>query len=168
MSIPKHKTGRGHGRLMNDLTGRRFGRLTALRGFRQNGATRWECRCDCGATATPLYTNLLHGRTLSCGCGVVEAATTHGLSKTKEYRAWRCMWDRVTRKTGKAWRNYGSRGVSVCRRWKKLENFIADMGLAPSPKHSLDRVYNDGSYSKSNCRWATPSEQQRNKRKRRK
>ena len=164
MSIPRHKTGRGYGRLMNDLTGKRFGKLVALKGFRDRGATRWECKCDCGTVTTPLYMNLTTGRTTSCGCGVIEAVTTHGLSKTKEYRAWRCMWDRVTRKTGKAWRNYGSRGITVCKRWEKLENFISDMGPAPSPKHSVDRIDNDKGYSKSNCRWATPIQQRRNRR----
>jgi hypothetical protein len=58
------------------------------------------------------------------------------------------------------WENYGGRGIKVCDRWlESYENFLADMGRRPSSKHSIDRVNNDGPYSKDNCRWATPKEQ---------
>lgn len=59
---------------------------------------------------------------------------------------------------------YADRGITVCKRWDAYETFLADMGRRPSPDHSIDRINNDGNYEPSNCRWATRSEQQRNKR----
>jgi hypothetical protein len=59
----------------------------------------------------------------------------------------------------KDWKNYGGRGIAVCQRWMIYENFLADMGRRPSPKHSLDRIDNDKNYEPGNCRWATKAEQ---------
>ncbi len=74
------------------------------------------------------------------------------------------MRDRCENKNNKAYHRYGGRGISVCTRWKKFKNFYADMGLKPTKKHSLERINNNKGYSKKNCRWATQTEQCRNKR----
>lgn len=80
------------------------------------------------------------------------------------------MRDRCRNPRASAYALYGGRGISVCARWDKFENFLADMGERPGgPKgsvgyHSLDRIDNDGNYEAGNCRWATPSEQRRNQR----
>ncbi len=63
-----------------------------------------------------------------------------------------------------AYKDYGARGIKVCPRWQKFENFYADMGEPPTPKHQLDRRDNDKGYSKSNCRWVTAKENNRNTR----
>ena len=92
-----------------------------------------------------------------------------GQSKPKylqaEYNAWRAMVARCERPHHPAFKNYGGRGIRVCARWRKsYENFLADMGPRPSPRHSLDRKNNDRGYSPSNCRWAIDGTQRRNKR----
>jgi|GEM_PF-1342758 len=89
--------------------------------------------------------------------------TTHGLSKTPEYRVWASMWQRCSNPNNLRYNRYGERGIGICERWEKFENFLADMGPRPSKGHSIDRKDNEGNYEPSNCRWATRSEQQKNK-----
>jgi hypothetical protein len=61
--------------------------------------------------------------------------------------------------------NYGGRGITLCKRWdESFENFIADVGLKPTPKHSIDRIDNNGNYEPSNVKWSTQTQQCRNKR----
>lgn len=108
----------------------------------------------------------------TCRTGVTEeggsmSRRTHGHrgpKRTSEYRAWDAMINRCYRKTAVRYERWGGRGIAVCERWRhSFENFIADMGLKPSPSHSLDRYPNrDGNYEPGNCRWATNSQQVRN------
>jgi hypothetical protein len=72
------------------------------------------------------------------------------------------MRARCTRPSSAAYYKYGARGITVCERWQSFENFYSDMGLKPSPRHTLDRIDGTKNYSPENCRWATPKEQQRN------
>jgi hypothetical protein len=89
---------------------------------------------------------------------------THRDSGSKEFWTWWRMKQRCYYPSGR-FKDYGGRGIKVCKRWiNSYENFLADMGRAPSPQHSLDRKKNDGNYTPKNCRWATREEQQANRR----
>lgn len=93
--------------------------------------------------------------------------TKHGAylggGEKPEHYTWRTMLARCQNTNNSQYALYGGRGITVCKRWQKYENFIADMGDRPSKQHSLDRINNNKGYTPSNCRWATRSEQQRNK-----
>ena len=145
------------------LTGKRFGKLLAI-GEKAPG--KIICRCDCG-TEKVFNRSALRG-TRSCGCSTKqfmrENNITHGLSKSSEYAIWNAMLTRCFNKKHPSSKNYGRRGITVCKRWMKFENFLKDMGHRPSKKHCLDRSNNKGNYCKSNCKWATWKEQQNNRR----
>jgi hypothetical protein len=152
-----------------DLTGQRFGSLVVIVAFgRYRRETVWECQCDCGKVAHAVASKLRTGRKRSCGC--LQLATfaagnpTHGLSNSREYKIWKSMLRRCIAKTGRHYRHYGSRGITVCQRWRQFVAFYADMGPRPSPKHSIERKNNDVGYSPENCVWATRTEQMRNTR----
>ena len=88
----------------------------------------------------------------------------HGMTKTPEYIAWQDMKTRCFNPNYKRYPNWGGRGITVYDRWlNSSENFLADMGLKPTVKHSLDRINNDADYCPENCRWATKAEQQNNR-----
>lgn len=155
------------GRKRIDVLGQTFGRLTPVR---YTTDYKWECECSCGGKAKVRVSNLVSGHTQSCGClhkeVVAKAQTTHGLGHTPEYKIWKGINQRCNNANNQDYKDYGGRGIRVCKRWEKFENFYTDMGMRPSKKHSIDRVNVDGRYSPDNCRWATPTEQARNRRKR--
>lgn len=93
---------------------------------------------------------------------------THGHTRQGSrhplYERWSGMWARCTNPHSQAFRHYGARGITVCERWRDFPAFAEDMGLPPSPRHSLDRIDNDGHYEPGNVRWATSKEQTANRR----
>lgn len=160
-----------------DRTGERFGRLIVLRFggsyYRPDGrlyGIKWACRCDCGAELTVHAYGLKSGATQSCGCLQKEEIQKqgwknkrHGLTESKTYLSWISMRKRCEYKKGNRWKLYGGRGVKVCRRWLKFENFLEDMGERPAGL-TLERKDNNGDYCQKNCMWASQKEQQNNRR----
>lgn len=150
-----------------DLVGKKIGRLTVLRlgSPLKSGLAQWACMCECGKETFVQTFLLVHNHRQSCGCLAIERITTHGMSGTSTHRIWRAMKHRCQSPKAINYQTYGGKGVSVCERWAKFENFLADMGPRPSPRHTLDRYPNcAGNYELGNVRWATWEEQGNNKR----
>jgi DNA-binding CsgD family transcriptional regulator len=146
--------------------GERYEQLTVI-GERHGSPPHILVRCDCG-TEKDIATKKL-GRVMSCGCfhkvSASQRATKHGRTGTPEYITWASMKVRCYKPSNKNYVNYGGRGITVCPEWlDDFEAFLAYMGPRPSPKHSIDRIDNDGNYEPGNVRWADRYVQSRNRR----
>lgn len=157
-----------------DLRGQVFHYLTVLRENGQNkyGSVLWLCRCKCGNEVTVRGSDLRRGFTTSCGCywreHVVEAHTRHGMCKSRLYRVWSAMLQRVGAIKGapeEAKHNYQYRGITVCSEWLVFENF-RDWAISHGYKEGLqiDRRDNDKGYCPDNCQWISRRENINNRR----
>lgn len=149
-----------------DLVGQKFGKLTVIKlsHFNKYRQLCWVCLCDCGNKKIITGSNL-KSKTRSCGCIKKEGnRKTHGFRYTRIYGIWSGILKRCSDKNHKRYKDWGGRGITVCNKWLTFEGFYEDMGSGYRENLSIDRIDNNANYCKSNCRWATIKEQNRNQR----
>jgi hypothetical protein len=152
------------------VSGKKYGRWTTI--CETIGAWKYRrvlCECECGTKNHVSFIHLRNGKSKSCGCLKKEkhkkAKTKHGMFGTPEYQAWRAMNGRCYNPNFDSHKHYKEMGITVCSEWR--EGFVAfyrHVGKRPSGRHSIDRINNLGNYEPGNVRWATPEQQQGNKR----
>lgn len=128
----------------------KFGKWTVLRSIESEEKRKhYEVQCDCG------FIRILKGIRLrfgdSTGCRKCRSKK-HGMVHSKTYSTWESMIQRCTNPNNTNYKHYGERGISVCDRWLKFENFFEDMKERPRGLE-LDRINNDGNYEPNNCHW---------------
>jgi NTP pyrophosphatase (non-canonical NTP hydrolase) len=143
--------------------GVKIGYATVIKFVKQTSGGTYYFKCDCGKEFSRGAADVRKSDKVSCGCKKYLGQKSHGKSKSLGYKVWAGMLSRCETPSSTGYPYYGGRGIKVCERWHTFENFIADMGAKPAPEYSLDRIDSDGNYEPLNCRWATPLEQQVNR-----
>lgn len=145
--------------MIADLTGKRFGRLTAKSYERTGNSLKWICLCDCGNTVKAYGYDLQRGRVTSCGCRKIK----HGGRYTRLHEIWNSMKKRCNNPNHRFYKYYGGKGVKVCTEWE--ESFAAFQQWALSNGYedhlTIDRIDSSGNYEPGNCQWITAAENTR-------
>lgn len=164
------------GRAISDYIGDVFGSLTVVErsknymsSFGENKGVMWLCKCKCGNTTEKFLSELKSSPHASCGCMEKQnrsiASTKHGMGRSRQGDIYRHIKQRCDNPKCTAYPKYGARGITYCDKWKTFEGFWEDMQEGYAANLSIDRIDVNGNYCKENCRWATRSQQQQNKRK---
>lgn len=137
------------------MIGKKFNRWTVIEKIeeRRSGHVYYKCRCDCGFFFDVAATSLKSGKSTKC----FPCLSKHKLSGTPTYKIWIGILTRCNNPKVRIYKYYGGRGIKVCERWFKFENFYEDMGERPS-NLQIDRIDNEKGYSPDNCRWVTAKE----------
>lgn len=163
-----------------DLTGQRFGLLTAINrmGRDNNNSVVWLCKCDCGKEVTVRSYSLRSGNTKSCGCLMLSSSSRlgkkskiHGESHARLYAVWRGMKRRCYCPRHKYFKDYGGRGIQVCEEWRDNYQAFRDWAyangydeMAPKGQCTIDRIDCNSNYTPENCRWVDMKTQRHNRR----
>lgn len=140
-------------------TGQIFGRLTVLSNFYTNNRkTYWECRCECGTIIYAKGNSLQSGGKKSCGCLYKESRGSnikHGNWGHPLYWVYRSMLNRCYKQKDKSYKDYGARGIKVCKKWRNSFKDFYDWCIKNEwiKGLDLDRRNNNGNYCPSNCRF---------------
>lgn len=151
---------------LNDLTGKTFGSWKVIKRAKNRSKSDhhayWLCKCECGRISTVRGSALVTGQSISCGC----SRGTHNMTNTRLFNIWQNIRGRTKNPNNQDYKDYGGRGIKICPEWDNdfmnfynwaIENDYSD-------NLSIDRIDVNGNYEPSNCRWATPIQQGRNKR----
>lgn len=153
-----------------DLTGFKIGYLTVVSLNSTGNKTYWNCLCKCGKAFVSESYSIKTGNTRSCGCFRIEntkaMGTKHGLKRHPLYSVWDKMKGRCNCKSHPAYKNYGGRGIKVCKEWEHDPALFINWGIENGWMKGLqlDRIINDEGYYPENCRFVTPKENSFNRR----
>ena len=143
--------------IADEYIGARFGTRVCVGHFVEQRRRILVMLCDCGTEGT-----VRMDKVKSSTCRTCRPHDSHGYEGTRTYRSWSSMVCRCKNPPHHAYQSYGGRGITFCDKWKRFPGFLEDMGERPEGT-SLDRIDNNGNYTKANCRWATQKEQNNNK-----
>lgn len=151
---------------MDEMVGKIFYKLKVIKFNHSDGNNLYfECQCECGSSRICKGSYLRRKKIKSCKqCKyALHRKKGHGKKGTSIWVIWMGIKARCLNPNNRAYKNYGGRGIKICNRWLEFTNFYKDMGDRPEGLQ-IDRINNDGPYSKKNCRWVTPKENSNNRR----